>query len=188
MSGGLITSRPGVAFDVESAKALVDAAEPGSELEIPAAITYPTVTTEQLEKVLFRDVLGSYTTAVGGSSERRGNVKLSAAACAAIFSTPATSSTITPSSVSARRPAATRPRPPMSAARRSTRSAAASARRPRRSTTRRAVEPRDRQARLPPLRAELHHLRLRRDGQLGRAGLHLPQQHELPHQDRHELL
>ena len=51
-----------------------------------------------------------------------------------------------------------------------------------------AVEPRDRQARLPPLRAELHYLRLRRDGQLGRAGLHLPQQHELPHQDRHELL
>lgn len=88
VSGGLITSRPGVAFDVESAKALVDAAEPGSELEIPAAITYPTVTTEQLEKVLFRDVLGSYTTSVGGSSERRGNVKLSAAACSGYILNP----------------------------------------------------------------------------------------------------
>lgn len=35
VSGGLITSRPGVAFDVESAKALVDAAEPGQRAGNP---------------------------------------------------------------------------------------------------------------------------------------------------------
>lgn len=87
-SGGLIASRPGVTFDMESAKVLLEEAEPGSELEIPATVTFPTVTTEQLQKVLFRDVLGSYTTSVGGTSERRGNVKLSAAACSGVVLNP----------------------------------------------------------------------------------------------------
>ena len=79
-NGGLIQSRPGVSFDLEQAKAMVEAAEPGQELEIPAEITYPKVTTEELQKVLFRNVLGTCTTSVGGTAARRCNVRLSAAA------------------------------------------------------------------------------------------------------------
>lgn len=68
----------GAEFDAEEAQKLLDSAEPGETVEIAAVIEYPTVTAEQLEKVLFRDVLGTYTTHVGGSSGRIGNVRLSA--------------------------------------------------------------------------------------------------------------
>ena len=68
----------GAEFDAEEAQKLLDSAEPGEAVEISAVIEYPTVTAEQLEKVLFRDVLGTYTTHVGGSSGRISNVRLSA--------------------------------------------------------------------------------------------------------------
>ena len=43
-----------------------------------ATVETPDVTAEQLQKVLFRDVLSTYTTKVGGASGRRANVKLTA--------------------------------------------------------------------------------------------------------------
>ena len=68
----------GAEFDVKSAQAALDAAAPGETVEIPAVIQFPTVTAENLKAVLFRDVLGEYTTNVSGTTARRNNVKLSA--------------------------------------------------------------------------------------------------------------
>lgn len=70
----------GAEFDIAEAQRLLSAAAPGSLVEIPAQIQRPTVTADRLKTVLFRDVLGTYTTHVGGTAARIGNVKLSAAA------------------------------------------------------------------------------------------------------------
>lgn len=77
----IVPSVTGVAFDVEAAKEALSAAEPGSTVEVPLVFTTPEITTENMEENLFRDVLGSYTTTVGGTSGRRSNVKLSAEYC-----------------------------------------------------------------------------------------------------------
>ena len=69
----------GAEFDVKAAQAALDAAEPGETVEIPAVIQFPTVTAAELEAVLFRDVLGEYTTNVSGTANRKSNVQLSAA-------------------------------------------------------------------------------------------------------------
>ena len=71
----------GADFDVAAAQKLMDEAEPGSTVRIPADIQIPAVTAGDLEAVLFRDVLGSASTHVGGSSIRRGNVKLAGESC-----------------------------------------------------------------------------------------------------------
>jgi vancomycin resistance protein YoaR len=68
----------GAEFDVKAAQAALDAAAPGETVEIPAVIQFPTVTADALKAVLFRDVLGEYTTNVSGTTSRRNNVKLSA--------------------------------------------------------------------------------------------------------------
>lgn len=71
----------GAEFDVDAAQEALEAAEPGETVTIPARIEYPAVTAEELEEVLFRDVLGECRTHVSGTSARINNVKLSAAAC-----------------------------------------------------------------------------------------------------------
>ena len=68
----------GAEFDVSTAQAALDVAQPGETVEIPAVIEYPAVTAEVLEKVLFRDVLGECQTHVSGTAARISNVKLSA--------------------------------------------------------------------------------------------------------------
>ena len=68
----------GAEFDVKAAQSVLDAAEPGATVEIPAEIQFPSVTAEALKAVLFRDVLGEYTTSVSGTVARKNNVKLSA--------------------------------------------------------------------------------------------------------------
>ena len=76
----IVPEQAGAEFDVEAAQAAMDAAEPGETVTIPAQVELPAVTAEQLEALLFRDVLGECTTRVGGTSARKSNVKLSAAA------------------------------------------------------------------------------------------------------------
>ena len=71
----------GADFDVSAAQKLMDAAQPGDTVSVPAAIERPAVTAEELKAVLFRDVLGSASTHVGGTSIRRGNVKLAGESC-----------------------------------------------------------------------------------------------------------
>ena len=75
----IVPEQAGAEFDVEAAQAAMDAAEPGETVTIPAQVELPAVTAEQLESLLFRDVLGECTTRVGGTSARKSNVKLSAA-------------------------------------------------------------------------------------------------------------
>ena len=50
----------------------------GSDVSVPLAVTEPTVSTESLRDLLFRDVLGSATSKVGGSANRKSNVALAA--------------------------------------------------------------------------------------------------------------
>ena len=76
----IVPEQAGADFDVDEAQALLDAAEPGGTVTVPAEVELPAVTAEELEQVLFRDVLGEARTHVGGTSARRSNVKLSAAA------------------------------------------------------------------------------------------------------------
>lgn len=70
----------GADFDVPAAQAAMDAAEPGSTVRIAADIQLPDVTAEDLEAVLFRDVLGEARTHVSGTAARISNVKLASAA------------------------------------------------------------------------------------------------------------
>ena len=71
----------GVDFDVEQAKAAYQSAAEGETVSIPLTLTQPNETKESLQAKLFRDLLGSGTTNVSGSSNRKHNVKLSAQAC-----------------------------------------------------------------------------------------------------------
>ncbi len=72
--------RTGVEFDVSDAQSRLDAAAPGETVTLPARVQFPTVTAEELRRVLFRDVLGEASTWVGGTAARIENVKLAAAA------------------------------------------------------------------------------------------------------------
>ena len=71
----------GASFDVDAAQARADAAAEGQELSIPLTLTEPEVTTQQLEELMFSDVLGECTTNVGGTTARLGNVTLAAEKC-----------------------------------------------------------------------------------------------------------
>ena len=77
----IIPERIGAEFDVAAAQAALDAAAPGETVTLDATVQLPAVTAEELEGVLFRDVLGQCRTHVSGTSARINNVKLSAAAC-----------------------------------------------------------------------------------------------------------
>ena len=74
----IIPEKVGAEFDVTAAQAALDAAQPGETVEIPAEIQFPAVTADELESVLFRDVLGECQTHVSGTAARKANVKLSA--------------------------------------------------------------------------------------------------------------
>ncbi|NCB63154.1 MAG: hypothetical protein EOM52_05985 [Clostridia bacterium] len=71
----------GVDFDVETARGLLEQAAEGSDCSVPLTLTQPRISTETLTASLFRDVLGEATSRVGGSANRKYNVKLSAQAC-----------------------------------------------------------------------------------------------------------
>ena len=72
-------SRIGIDFDAAEAKSLWDAAETGGTVSIPLKVTMPKYTTEQLDKMLFADKLGSMTTSYASSNANRANnVELSA--------------------------------------------------------------------------------------------------------------
>lgn len=71
----------GVDFDVQQLKTAYRNAKSGETVIVPLTVTRPKVTREDLEGRLFRDLLGEATTRVSGSSARKTNVKLAAAAC-----------------------------------------------------------------------------------------------------------
>ena len=71
----------GLDFDVRALKAAWHGAETGETFSVPLTVTQPKVTGEELRRGLFRDLLGEGTTKVGGSANRKENVRLSAEAC-----------------------------------------------------------------------------------------------------------
>ena len=75
--GAVVAGQIGVQVDVEAAQYVMDAAAEGERIRLPAEVTYPQMTVEELEAVLFRDRLSTFTTYVSGTSVRRNNVKLS---------------------------------------------------------------------------------------------------------------
>ncbi len=73
----IVDGEVGVILDVEAARLAMDSALNGETVKLPAEVTFPTVTAEELEEVLFRDLLSTCTTNVSGTSTRKNNVKLS---------------------------------------------------------------------------------------------------------------
>ncbi|MDO4813123.1 MAG: VanW family protein [Eubacteriales bacterium] len=65
-------------FNLDDAIAKMDAASGGETVCITQNVEYPKVTAAELKQVLFRDVLGTYTTKVGGAPGRHKNVQLTA--------------------------------------------------------------------------------------------------------------
>lgn len=76
-SGTVLDGQVGVAVDVEAAQYVMDAAAEGERVQLPAEVIYPQMTAEELEAVLFRDLLSTATTSVSGTKTRKSNVKLS---------------------------------------------------------------------------------------------------------------
>ena len=75
----------GCTFDLDQAKSLWEEAAPAELVTIPLKITYPEVTAESLNGMLYRDKLGTQTTLFGGSTpERVNNIQL---ACSKINGT-----------------------------------------------------------------------------------------------------
>ena len=75
--GKVVDGQVGVAIDVEAAQYVLDAAAEGERVKLPANVTYPEMTAEEMQSVLFRDLLATTSTNVSGSAARKGNVKLS---------------------------------------------------------------------------------------------------------------
>lgn len=71
----------GVSFDVAAVQARADAAAEGQTIRVPLTLTEPETTEQQLNEVMFSDVLGECTTTVGGTAARLGNVTLAAEKC-----------------------------------------------------------------------------------------------------------
>lgn len=76
-TGQVVDGEVGVVLDVEAARLALDSALNGETIQLPAEVTFPTVTAQELEQVLFRDLLSTCTTKVSGTSTRKNNVKLS---------------------------------------------------------------------------------------------------------------
>lgn len=78
----------GLDFQVADAQAALKDAAWGSDVSVALTVTEPTVSTESLKELLFRDVLGEASSSVSGSSNRKSNVKLSASVCDGIILLP----------------------------------------------------------------------------------------------------
>ena len=79
--GKVVDGMVGVSLDPEAARFALDAAAPGETIQLPAQVIYPEMTAQEMEAVLFRDVLSTATTSVGGTSARRTNVRLAGECC-----------------------------------------------------------------------------------------------------------
>lgn len=75
----IVPSVEGVDFDKAEAEKILAAAAEGSEVSVPVKRTKPVVSTKSLKKNLFKDVLGTYTTHVSGTTNRLKNVQQAAA-------------------------------------------------------------------------------------------------------------
>lgn len=77
----ILDSQVGVKYDLQTAKKEYSKTDEGETFSVKAEIIQPKITKADLEKNLFRDVLGTYSTYVSGSSVRRNNVRLAGIKC-----------------------------------------------------------------------------------------------------------
>ena len=71
----------GIDFQASELQAAYEKAAEGETFSIPVTVTMPEETSQSLQEKLFADLLGEGTSKVGGSANRKFNVKLSAQAC-----------------------------------------------------------------------------------------------------------
>jgi vancomycin resistance protein YoaR len=71
----------GISFDKDAARKKLDAAADGEEVSFDLVYTEPELSKETLQAYLFRDTLGSFSTNVGGTDARKGNVAKAAENC-----------------------------------------------------------------------------------------------------------
>lgn len=77
----IVEAVTGVSFDKEEAAAALEGAEEGSQVKVALSYKEPEITTQNLEENLFKDRLATYTTKVGGTADRKSNVRLAAEKC-----------------------------------------------------------------------------------------------------------
>lgn len=77
----IVDSQVGVNYDLDESIKEFNNASQGESFTINATIIQPKISKEMLEKNLFKDVLGSYTTTVSGTAVRRNNVRLAGVKC-----------------------------------------------------------------------------------------------------------
>ena len=80
----IIASSVGYRFDLEAAKAALEAAQPGDVLKFPYEEIQPEIDTDSVTDGMFRDELGTYTAKSGSSYNRDTNLRL---ACEALDGT-----------------------------------------------------------------------------------------------------
>ena len=73
-------SYKGTTFDIAEARAMMDAAGMGEHVIIPLITVEPDVVEDDINSLLFRDILAEQTTYIGGNSNRLNNVTLSSGA------------------------------------------------------------------------------------------------------------
>lgn len=77
----VVEALTGRSLSVDTLSAQYEAAEEGTDIEIPVDVTEPAITTEMLQQNLFKDELGTYTSTVTGTSAKMTNIGLAVAAC-----------------------------------------------------------------------------------------------------------
>ena len=81
----IVAEQYGAKYDLDDSISAFNKAKEGKEFEVKAKAIVPSITKEDLEKNLFKDVLGEYTTTVNGLSVRKNNVRLAGEKCNVIL-------------------------------------------------------------------------------------------------------
>ena len=87
-AGTVKDGNTGVDFDPVQAQTLMDEAAAGETFSVPITVTKPEITKEEMSANLFRDKLGSCTTSVSGTANRKHNVALAAQSCNGVILNP----------------------------------------------------------------------------------------------------
>ena len=72
----VVESVTGTTMDAQTVAEAFEAAEEGTDVDVPLTVTEPEITTEDLEENLFADMLGTYYSVVSGDSGKRTNINL----------------------------------------------------------------------------------------------------------------
>lgn len=179
----IVASTTGISFDKKEAAAAIEGLEEGESKSISLKLTTADITTQNLTKNLFKDRLGTYSTNVAGTAARINNVRLASQHCNNTILLPG--ETFSYNGVVGQRTAA----PWLPGGRRvpQRQDCPGAGRRHLPGVLHpvlrhRALQPGDRPPREPYVRVYLRPPGAGRHGFLGRAGLRVQEQHQVPHQ------